>query len=379
MNTCHVVSSISRVAAGVSKVVIDLSTALLEHDCKSSVVTLEDVFLGEDRKLVKVPIFSCRRHIWPKLGYSFDMQHQIGQQTGAEIIHSHGLWMYPNFAAGAAAKKLKLPHIVSPHGMLEPWALQRRAQKKRLVWKLFQRRVLAQARVLHATAEQEARHFREVGLKNPIAIIPNGVYTPELRSPAVKNPDEKTFLFLSRVHPIKGLINLVEAWNILHPKGWKVLIAGPDAGGHVAEVQQHLQHLQLEDSFQFIGPVYKEKKWDLYRSADVFILPSFSENFGIVIAEALASEIPVITTTATPWKDLLDHHCGWWINVGIEPLVRALQEAILSSDQQRREMGERGRRLIQSSYSWDKIATDMTATYAWMLGGGAPPACVMTD
>lgn len=379
MKACHVVTSISRAAAGVSKAVIDLSEALAVDGTAGRVVTLSDEFTEMDLPAIHIPVDVCRRSLFPGLSFSFELKKQIIQNRDIDIIHSHGLWMYPNFAAGNVARKQRLPHVVSPHGMLEPWALQRSVFKKKLVWHLFQKNELRQADLLHATALPEAQHFRELGLKNPIAIIPNGVNLPLAAEKFGGEAREKTFLFLSRIHPKKGLLNLVQAWEMLKPQGWRVIIAGPDEDNHLAQVQSCIREAGLEEYFEFVGPVYEDQKWDAYRSADVFVLPSFSENFGIVIAEALAAGIPVITTKATPWRELTDHNCGWWIDVGIGPLVQAMAEAVATSDRERQAMGLRGRELIQDAYSWGKIASDMSATYEWVLGGGAPPSCVLTD
>jgi glycosyltransferase involved in cell wall biosynthesis len=117
---------------------------------------------------------------------------------------------------------------------------------------------------------------------------------------------------------------------------------------------------------------------NLLQSASLFVLPTFSENFGIAVAEALAAGVPVITTKGAPWKELETHRCGWWVDVGAEPLATAMREAIALSDEQRRAMGKRGRRLVEERYSWPKIAADMKSVYEWVLGSGPKPECVQS-
>ncbi|MEA2113924.1 MAG: glycosyltransferase, partial [Thermodesulfobacteriota bacterium] len=272
-----------------------------------------------------------------------------------------------------------VPLVISPRGMLEPWARSYRSFKKTIAWYLYQRRDLQAAAVLHATSQQEAENLQALGLSIPIAVIPNGVDLPDIPVPGTRKSKTKTALFLSRVHPIKGLVNLVQAWATIRPAGWQMLIAGPDEGGHQAEVEQEIIRQGLTDTFKFIGPVADEDKWELYRSSDLFVLPTFSENFGIVIAEALASEVPVITTRGTPWQELETHNCGWWVDIGVEPLAKALEETINLSPEERQAMGRRGRLLVAQNYSWDKIGQEMVAVYEWVLRGGEVPECVVTD
>jgi glycosyltransferase involved in cell wall biosynthesis len=160
-------------------------------------------------------------------------------------------------------------------------------------------------------------------------------------------------------------------------KNWRVLVAGGDENGHLAEVKTEIRKQKLENSFEFIGEVADEKKWDLYRSADLFVLPTKSENFGIVIAEALACGLPVITTRGTPWEDLITHRCGWWVELGAGPLAVALNEAMRLPDEERRAMGLRGRKLVEENYTWPAAAKKMVALYRWMLDSGSKPECLI--
>jgi glycosyltransferase involved in cell wall biosynthesis len=157
------------------------------------------------------------------------------------------------------------------------------------------------------------------------------------------------------------------------------VVAGPDEDGHEALVRAAVKKTGLEDQFVFTGPVFGEAKQGLFQRADLFVLPTFSENFGLVIAEALAGGIPVITTKGAPWRELVTNTCGWWVDIGAEPLVEALREAMSLTDVERWKMGLRGRKLMEEHYSWPSVAKDMKAVYKWMLGGGTPPKCVLVD
>ena len=230
-------------------------------------------------------------------------------------------------------------------------------------------------------------------------------------------------LYLGRLHPLKGLDLLVEAWrsvrsSLVHycdsalvaddqqtvgsgqsavgsdstharmnscTNELLLVIAGPDEQGTLKALKEQVARLGLEASVKFAGPVYGEEKWRMLRSADVFVLPSRSENFGIVVAEALASSVPVICTKGAPWSELqgyCDHavvamtsvktrtgRAGWWVDVGVEPLAEALREALSLTDEERRIMGENGRRLVELKYRWESVAERMAAVYSGCLRG----------
>lgn len=186
-------------------------------------------------------------------------------------------------------------------------------------------------------------------------------------------------LFLGRIHPVRGLLELVEAWRIARPEGWKMIIAGPDEGGHQQIVEAAIHQAGLQDDFEFTGSVYGDEKKALYRSADIFVLPTFSENFGLVVAEALACGVPVITTKGAPWQGLQTHRCGWWIDIGVEPLVAALREAMNLPPDTLREMGQRGRAYVEQNFGWPGIAQQMLSVYRWVLGVGAERAAGSCD
>ncbi len=262
--------------------------------------------------------------------------------------------------------------------MLAKWAFRHKLWKKKIAWKLYQRSDLKGARLIHATSSQEVEDLRTLGFRQPIALVPNGVDPPELREPAPRNGPRK-LLFLSRIAPVKGLLDLVDAWASLRPRGWTVVVAGPDEDGYKSVIQKAIQAKGLEQFFSFTGPVGDRQKWELFRSASLFVLPTYSESFGVVVAEALACGVPAVTTKGAPWQELATERCGWWIDIGAEPLEAALREAIGLSDAERQEMGLRGRELVERRYVWQGIAAKMRHVYDWILGGGSRPACVRTD
>jgi glycosyltransferase involved in cell wall biosynthesis len=293
------------------------------------------------------------------------------------LLHDTGVWLLTNHTAARVARALNVPRIVSPRGMLSPWALDYKRLKKKLAWWLYQHRDLLTAQAFHVTSIEECNEVRNLGFRQPIAVIPNGVEVPPAFPRPRNGSSTRTLLFLSRIHPKKGLTHLVEAWAALRPVGWRAVIAGPDEAGHQHIIEELIRARGLADQFSFIGPVKDADKWSLYRGADLFVLPTFSENFGLVIAEALAAGLPVITTKGTPWRELLAHHCGWWIDLSTENLAAALREAMRLSDSERNDMGQRGRKLIEQKYSWASIGEQMESFYHWLLHGGSRPSCVL--
>ena len=200
------------------------------------------------------------------------------------------------------------------------------------------------------------------------------LFKPRCKEPqTIARAGEITFLSLSRIHPKKGLLELVEACARLKDKNWRVIIAGIDSNGYQAIVEDAVNKANLQQKFSFVGPVYGEQKTALFAKANVFVLPTHSENFGLVIAEALAHGLPVITTTGAPWAELNTESCGWRIPTGVDALEEALVKAISMPKFKLIEMGLRGRKLIEDRYKWPPIIQKHNALYQWILGTGQRP------
>jgi len=386
------IPSLSKKGGGPANVVQNLSEHLASSGVSVSVLTLEadagqSEALPRNQQVNVVHVPESSRSPW-RSAFGGHLRTALERGLASKnniVVHDFGLWLPANHAVVSVCKNLGVPLVCSASGMLAPWALRHKAWKKKLAWWLYQRRDLSRATLLAATSEQEVRDIRRLVPGKNIALVPNGVEIPLLEKQKAESgklkpemQSQRTLLFLGRIHPVKGLKNLVEAWHLVRPSGWRCILAGPDEAGHRKELEALLRMRNLENVFEFSGMMEDEQKWALLREADLFVLPSFTENFGISAAEALACGVPVITTKGTPWKELVDHRCGWWVDIGVEPLAEALREATALTDNARLQMGQRGQQLARDKYSWGHIASELQAAYDWLLGGGAKPKCVQT-
>jgi glycosyltransferase involved in cell wall biosynthesis len=284
----------------------------------------------------------------------------------AEVVNVHGIWNLANHAACSATSDAGVPLVVSPRGMLEPWALRNKPFKKQIGWWTYQRRDLQRADALHATSEQERANMSRLRLRAPVTVVPNGVDAPPASARSDVLPP-RSLLFLSRIDRKKGIPMLIEAAaEIAAPmrdSGWRIFIVGPSEPSYVAELRRLMQTRNVADLFEFRPAVDGVEKWSLLKSAEVMVLPTYSENFGLVIAEALASGTPVLTTTGTPWCDLQTLQCGWWVEPKSAALVDALREAINLTGEQRRAMGSRGAALVRERFDWPHVAEAMIELY----------------
>jgi glycosyltransferase involved in cell wall biosynthesis len=378
ISSAHVVPSIEDEASGVSYALPRFCDALVQAGERVELHTLGSAAVSLS------PHVRLHEHVqWPLLE-RFGLSHTMGvgiwqSARRNHILHSHSLWMFPVVWPGVAVRGTKCRLVVSPHGMLSEWALRRSAPLKRLVWWLGQRQMLHRADMLHATADIEYHEIRRLGLKAPIAVIPNGVDVPELHTQQ-RRAGPRRLLFLSRVHPKKGLDILLRAWSRLEQRfpDWELSIVGPDEGGYATVLRQLAGELGVT-RVQFVGPVFGSAKSEMYRSSELFVLPTHSENFGLVVAEALAHGVPAVVTKGAPWSGLVEHDCGYWIDLGTDELVECLETALALSPNALRARGARGREWIERDFRWSRVGEMMDAAYTWVLAGGVPPPCVRVD
>jgi glycosyltransferase involved in cell wall biosynthesis len=241
--------------------------------------------------------------------------------------------------------------------------------KKKIMGWLWQRRALAVTDMFHATSEKEYEEIRAQGYRQPVAIVPIGMDVPEVESHVKEDAGRiRKVVFFGRLHKVKGVDRLVRAWGAVARDGWELVIAGPDCG--MLDVLKRIVAEEQAPRVSFVGEINGHAKYEFLAGGDVYVLPSDTENFGVTVAEALASGTPVIASRGTPWQGLERERCGRWVPIGVEPLAAALEELMGMDDTERAAMGARGREWIRRDFSWKGIGVKMKTAYEWLLDSG---------
>jgi len=295
------------------------------------------------------------------------------RSEGLELLHTHGLWMYASIASMRWSGGRK-PYIISPHGMLDSWALRNSAWKKKLAGWAYENRHLRGAACLHALNDAEARSIRDYGLRNPICIIPNGVELPDEFGRGSGRP--KVCLFLGRLHPKKGLAELIRAWAAVPHDGWTLAIAGWGEAGYVAQLETLAASLGVSGSVSFLGPRFGKEKHELLDTASAFVLPSFSEGLPMAVLEAWSYGLPVAMTPECNIPEGFEAGAAVRIEPTVDSVAAGLEKLFAMDDGRLRDMGTRGRRLVEKRFTWPRVAAEMIKVYEWVLGRGPQPACV---
>jgi poly(glycerol-phosphate) alpha-glucosyltransferase len=381
-----------------------------------------------------------------------------------DLVHTHGLWIFPSIATNQYCHPRGVPYVISPHGMLDPWAVRHSRWKKAIAHFFYEGAHLREAFCLRALCEAEARAIRQLGLKHPIAVIPNGIDLPvfqnaetlktemlkpeeqkgENRRQKIGNKAEfqlsafpisafadgrKVLLYLGRIHPKKGLVNLIKAWSVASKEQrartskpqapsstrdeWVLAIAGWDQGGHEAELKRLATELGIpwadlrenstfktqhptsngkaesrkqkadfsvsafqRSSVLFLGPQFGGDKTACYRNCDGFILPSFSEGVPMVVLEAWAHGKPVLMTPECNLPAGFARGAAIRIEPNVESIEAGLRELFQAPNSALQALGDNGLQLVREQFAWPVVAAEMSRLYEWALGGGDKPACI---
>lgn len=384
-------ASVSRRAGGMFGALRALSRVVLDEGYDLRVFGGEDADAQADRhNWLPVPL-----SVLPTAGpRSFGFQRGLTRALSdfrPDLLHVHGLWTYSSMVSMLWSRS-KSPTLISPHGMLNDWALKQSVWKKRFASLLYERAHLRQAVCLHALSDGEYEAIRAHGLQNPVAIIPNGVDLPDLDL-AAGRPDwdaripagAKVLLFLGRLHPIKGLNGLLRAFGKARQSRlpgadeWHVVIAGWAQGGYQTELAESARDLGISKAVHFVGPQFEAAKATSLRRADAFVLPSLSEGLPMAVLEAWAHALPVVMT---PQCNLSE---GFTLGAAIRAdpteasLVEGLAALFALTDRERRVAGLRGRQLVSDRYAWERVGTEMASLYRWCFGAGKRPESVMIN
>lgn len=392
----HNTTTIGKTSFGIGQISVSLAQAqrALNHNVEIWCLDQkENIIWASETHDFPSKFITGFKLVGPKgLWYSPDIKEnaRLSEKGTFDIIHQHGIWTGASSATLIFSQKKKIKTIIAPHGSLNKWVLNLSGWKKKIALAAYEKKNLRLASCLHATSENEIADFRDFGLKNPIAYIENGIQEKYL---SVKGNDkkfraqfrvenEKRILFyLSRISPKKGLIMLVNAINEIQDDfaDWQLIIAGVDEFNHKKDVESLIKQLHLEDSIKILGPLFDQEKNDAFAAAELFILPSYSEGSPMVVLDSLAARVPVITTKAASWSDLEEYNCGWWTDISQSAITIALQEAIKMTNKDLQRMGELGKKLIASKYTWPKLAQKTIRLYDWLLGKGDKPDFVQLD
>lgn len=379
MKAIQIVSSIGVEASGPSYSVPGLARGLFENGV--------DVELHL-RKLNQTPQTKYKIVAYPwrstlkSIGYSPEMLQGLKEAVKTtDVMHTNGLWMLPQIYPAWVTKNTDCKFVLSPRGSFATWSLKKGWLKKKIFAFLIQNAALRHVDMFHATCEKEYHEIRALGYKQPVAIVPIGMDIPKGNASVDKRDPNRLrrIVFFGRIHKVKAVDNLVRAWSALHESlpQWELVIAGPDCGA-----KPELDAIIAEDNIprvRFTGELNGQAKYDFLTDADIYVLPSHTENFGVTAAEALASGTPTVASQGTPWEGVETNNCGKWVPIGVEPLVTALQELTALSDEERIAMGQNGIEWIRRDFSWEGIGAKMKAAYAWLLGQGDKPDCVRVD
>ena len=366
----HTVPAITEESSGPSYSVTRLCESLIKEGEDVVLAALDWQEIQSAPKYLKTfPLsFGSRR-----LGSSKLMKQWFYDQVHSHdlrVIHSHGMWQMNSLYPGWAAKKAGVNFVVSPRGAFSEWSMAHGSKLKKVFWPFLQKPVLESTTCFHATAESEYEDIRRLGFKQPVAIIPNGIDIPK---PNLETQSGKlTLLFLGRLHPKKGLDILLSSWQIIQDRypDWRLVIVGSDvdyygASGYLNKLQNDVQKLGLE-RITFLGELHGLDKLRAYQEADVFVLPTYSENFGMTVTEALSAGTPAIVSTGAPWERLNAKKAGWSIDIGLEPLVDCLQYVLSKPREELLQIGTNGRNWMRQEFSWELVGKRMKNTYDWL-------------
>lgn len=366
MTICHIVASLDPRHGGPSKAVRALAKAQAGLGSRVELLTSGPVAKVEDEGHLTVRTL---RGGWPKALCPIPGLRAALEKAQPDVVHAHGLWLRPLHTAHLYAEKAGIPLVLSPRGMMSPWAWRHHRWNKTFAEKFIHPGAFAAVAGWHATSAEEAQDIRDLGFIQPVCMAPLGVDVPadiELAgartqwheiSPATLT--HRTALFYSRFHGKKRVLELIDLWLEVAPKDWILLLVGIPEQYSVRDLRGYIYRAGGSDRIEVYDGAGRPAP---YPAASLCLLPSHSENFGLVVAEALAAGVPALVTDSTPWKSLGAEGAGWCVPWADYP--RTLREALAETPEQLASRGERARAWASRAFSWSVGGRLLEAFYA---------------
>lgn len=372
MNICIFTADIDKTSGGPSRSVPILSKGIAENLCSVTLMAGESKHMNYHMiEESEVKFIKFNRNC------SAEELERILLNGHYNLVHAQGIWLPIYNKMAKILRKHGIPYVMTPRGALEPWCLEQKKWKKKIAMWLYQKKDLQKAAAILTTANMEAQHLRELGIKTPLAVIPNGIDVTEyLCRPAdCLSSVKKQIVFLSRIHQKKGIEILINVWEKIRFDfpDWNVVIAGNGEEEYIQQLKSMITSKKLQDCVEIIPPVFGKDKHKLYCESSLFVLPTYSENFGMVVAEALACGVPVVTTNGTPWQELNDEKIGWCVDLSEENIENAIRDALSLPAEELFAMGQKGSKHINNNYLYTSVAKKNLELYKWILEGGDMP------
>lgn len=360
---CSTVADASGMIGAVAPLAIQLARQGFDVRLAGPVGATERPIAAEQASGVLIDVWLRRLFSVPPLADAWNAASCVANfasHGSPAVVHVHGVWTAANAAACVRSRTLGIPYIVSPHGMLLPAAMHRSGLKKRCAMGAFVRRNLETAALVHASSEAERESVLAVAPAARTIVIPWGVDIPSAARRLAPIAHRRQAAYIGRIIPLKGVNELLAAWDDVRPPGWELQFIGSDPEGHASRLARAIDSRRLGATVSIQPAIDHPLLLHLLQEIDLLILPSHSENFGLVAAEALAAGVPVITTTATPWQAVVQERCGWWVSDTPAGLATAIRDACGSPATDLTAMGSRGRSWVSEAFAWPRITTRFT-------------------
>lgn len=377
-------NSISKKNGGVLDAVKDLfqNDAFIKHQVEIEICSYNDEYSDEDIRLwniVKPKLFKPSIFL-----YSRKLRRHV-LESDADILHLEGLWRYPHLLIDSWIRKTGKPALCTPHGMLDPYIVKSQGSVKRIIADWFFDSHLRNLSCLNALNEKEYEDIRTYGLKNPVAIIPNGIYLPSSEIKKEIKDGKRHLLFLGRVHRKKGVDLLIQAViNIVRKNNglmdnWVVDIVGWDHENCMAELKTMVEKSQLTDRIIFHGGLFGEEKKRILSNSDVFILPSHGEGHPMSVLEAWSYKLPVIITDHCNTPEGFEANAAIHIDDNVASVEDGITKVLKMPPSELKQLGENGFKLVSEKFTWNQSALKMIELYNWLLGKAEVPDFVRFD